>query len=103
MKRLLVAFALAAALPAVAQEPIKIGLVTALSGQSARAGEAITRGEYQWVVAELHPPLALLQHGFYWSCPDKDGLSRSLETAAAGRPSFHFGLTGGRQPPESEP
>jgi branched-chain amino acid transport system substrate-binding protein len=31
-------------LPAVAQEPIKIGLVTALSGQSARAGEALTRG-----------------------------------------------------------
>jgi branched-chain amino acid transport system substrate-binding protein len=34
----------AAALPVAAQEPIKIGLVTALSGQSARAGEAITRG-----------------------------------------------------------
>ena len=32
------------ALPALAQETIKIGLVTALSGQSARAGEAITRG-----------------------------------------------------------
>src|SRR5436190_459721 len=30
--------------PTLAQEPIKIGLVTALSGQSARAGEAITRG-----------------------------------------------------------
>ena len=44
MKRLLVIVALAAALPAFAQEPIKIGLVTALSGQSARAGEALTRG-----------------------------------------------------------
>ena len=38
------AIALAAALPAAAQETIKIGLVTALSGQSARAGEALTRG-----------------------------------------------------------
>jgi branched-chain amino acid transport system substrate-binding protein len=38
------ALGLALALPAAAQEPIKIGLVTALSGQSARAGEAITRG-----------------------------------------------------------
>jgi branched-chain amino acid transport system substrate-binding protein len=38
------AVAFAAALPVHAQEPIKIGLVTALSGQSARAGEAITRG-----------------------------------------------------------
>ena len=44
MKRLLLIVALAAALPAFAQEPIKIGLVTALSGQSARAGEALTRG-----------------------------------------------------------
>jgi branched-chain amino acid transport system substrate-binding protein len=44
MKRLLIAFAAAAALPAFAQEPVKIGLVTALSGQSARAGEALTRG-----------------------------------------------------------
>jgi branched-chain amino acid transport system substrate-binding protein len=38
------ALGLALALPAAAQEPIRIGLVTALSGQSARAGEAITRG-----------------------------------------------------------
>jgi len=39
-----VAAALGSAFPATAAEPIKIGLVTALSGQSARAGEAITRG-----------------------------------------------------------
>lgn len=30
--------------PAFAQDPIRIGLVTALSGQSAKSGEAITRG-----------------------------------------------------------
>src|SRR3954470_6974778 len=35
---------LAAAPDAQAQEPIKFGLVAALSGDSARAGEAITRG-----------------------------------------------------------
>lgn len=34
----------AAALPARAADPVKVGLVTALSGQSARAGEALTRG-----------------------------------------------------------
>jgi branched-chain amino acid transport system substrate-binding protein len=39
------AFASAALMPAAhAADPIKIGLVTALSGQSAQAGEAITRG-----------------------------------------------------------
>jgi len=35
---------LALAGPLAAAEPVKIGLVTALSGQSARAGEAISRG-----------------------------------------------------------
>jgi branched-chain amino acid transport system substrate-binding protein len=44
MIRLFVALSLLAAAPAWAQQTIKIGLVTALSGQSARAGEAITRG-----------------------------------------------------------
>src|SRR4051795_9983539 len=44
MKRLLLILAAAAAVPAAAQEPVKIGLVTALSGQSARAGEVLTRG-----------------------------------------------------------
>jgi branched-chain amino acid transport system substrate-binding protein len=44
MIRLLLALSLLAAAPAWAQQTIKIGLVTALSGQSARAGEAITRG-----------------------------------------------------------
>jgi branched-chain amino acid transport system substrate-binding protein len=41
---LLLLCAALAAFPAFAQGTIKIGLVTALSGQSARAGEAITRG-----------------------------------------------------------
>src|SRR3954467_1875711 len=44
MKRLLLILPAAAAVRAAAQEPVKIGLVTALSGQSARAGEALTRG-----------------------------------------------------------
>jgi branched-chain amino acid transport system substrate-binding protein len=43
-RALLGALALAASFPVWAQGTIKIGLVTALSGQSARAGEAITRG-----------------------------------------------------------
>ena len=59
MKRLLITLALAAALPAQAQEPIKIGLVTALSGQSARAGEAITRG-LQIAIDEINAKGGLL-------------------------------------------
>jgi hypothetical protein len=53
--------------------------------------EAVARGEYQWVLAELHPPVALLHHGFYWSCPDKEALSVALRSAACGQPNFHFG------------
>lgn len=47
-----IAAALAAA-PVLAEDTIKIGLVTALSGQSARAGEAITRG-LQVAIDELN-------------------------------------------------
>jgi branched-chain amino acid transport system substrate-binding protein len=47
-RRILLAGALAlvtaSAFPAAAQDTIKIGLVAALSGQSAKSGEAITRG-----------------------------------------------------------
>ena len=59
MKRLLLLMALAAALPAYAEETIKIGLVTALSGQSARAGEAITRG-LQVAIDEINAKGGLL-------------------------------------------
>ena len=53
MRTLWLLAALVATLPAHAQETIKIGLVTALSGQSARAGEAITRG-LQIAIDELN-------------------------------------------------
>jgi branched-chain amino acid transport system substrate-binding protein len=51
--------ALAAATPVLASEPIKIGLVTALSGQSALAGEAITRG-MQIAIDEINAKGGLL-------------------------------------------
>jgi branched-chain amino acid transport system substrate-binding protein len=50
---------LLAAVPAWAQQTIKIGLVTALSGQSARAGEAITRG-LQVAIDEINAKGGLL-------------------------------------------
>jgi hypothetical protein len=58
----------------------------------ARSVEAVGRGEYRWILAELHPPVALLHHGFYWSCPDKPALSSALVQATKGCPSFHFGF-----------
>jgi hypothetical protein len=59
---------------------------------SAKSAEAVARGEYEWVLAELHPPVALLHHGFYWSCPDKEALGRALASTTKGRPTFHFGF-----------
>ena len=58
----------------------------------ARSVEAVARGEYRWILAELHPPVALLHHGFYWSCPDKAELGRALASTVKGCPSFHFGF-----------
>jgi hypothetical protein len=59
---------------------------------SARSVEGVERGEYQWVLAELHPPVALLHHGFYWACPDQAALGRALASTVNGRPTFHFGF-----------
>jgi hypothetical protein len=58
----------------------------------ARSVEAVARGEYRWILAELHPPVALLHHGFYWSCPDKAALGDALAQTTKGCPSFHFGF-----------
>jgi len=59
---------------------------------AANSIEAVARGEYQWILAELHPQAALLHHGFYWSCPDKAALSQALTTSLFGQPNFHFGF-----------
>ena len=59
---------------------------------SAVSAEAVARGEYQWILSELHPPPAILHHGAYWSCPDHAALSRALASTTFARPSFHFGF-----------
>jgi hypothetical protein len=59
---------------------------------SAESPEAVGRGDHQWILAELHPPAALLQHGFYWGCPDKAALREALARAANDRPNFHYGI-----------
>ncbi len=43
---------------------------------AATSAEAIEHGDCQWILAELHPPAALLHHCMYWSCPDKQTLGR---------------------------
>ncbi len=59
---------------------------------AAKSPEAAGRGEYQWILAELHPPAALLHHGAYWSCPDFDSLKKAFRQSIAGKPNFHFGF-----------
>jgi hypothetical protein len=59
---------------------------------AATSTEAIARGDYQWILAELHPPIAMLHHCMYWSCPDKGTLNRALVSGTLGRPNFHFGF-----------
>ncbi len=59
---------------------------------AAKSTEAVSRGEYQWVLAELHPPVALLQHCMYWACPDKPALTRALLRTTCHRPNFYFGF-----------
>jgi hypothetical protein len=59
---------------------------------SATSVEAIARGDYQWILAELHPTGALLHHFAYWHCPDKPTLNGALARTTGGKPTFHFGF-----------
>ena len=54
--------------------------------------EAINRGDYQWIIGELHPAVAILHHCMYWSCPDPAALKRGLESMLNGMPVCHFGF-----------
>ena len=58
----------------------------------AKSVEAVNRGDFRWILAELHPPVALLHHGFYWRCPDKAALGNALAETTRGCPTFHFGF-----------
>ncbi len=58
---------------------------------AAESVEAVARGDYQWILAEMHPSAAPLHHGFYWSCPDKPALGAALAQALCGKPNLHFG------------
>jgi hypothetical protein len=59
---------------------------------AAASTAAVAHGDYQWILAELHPPVAVLHHCMYWSCPDKSLLGRALASTAFGLPNFHFGF-----------
>src|SRR5437667_11595036 len=39
--------------------------------------EAIVRGDYQWILAALHPPIPMLHHCMFWSGHDKETLRRT--------------------------
>src|SRR5204862_244062 len=59
---------------------------------AAKSQDAILRGEYRWIVSELHPAAATLHHCMYWSCPDHAALSGALQLSTSGKPFFHFGF-----------
>lgn len=59
---------------------------------AAKSTEAVARGEYKWILGELHPPAALLHHCMYWACPDKPALNAAFARVVAGKPGFHFGF-----------
>jgi hypothetical protein len=52
----------------------------------------VQRGEYEWILAELHPPIAMLHHCMYWNCPDKAAFARALAGTTYGQPNFFYGF-----------
>ena len=59
---------------------------------SAESVDAVTEGRYQWILSEFHPPVAMLHHGVYWSCPEKGALNEALALTTLNKPNFHFGF-----------
>jgi hypothetical protein len=59
---------------------------------AAESVEAVADGHYDWIISELHPPVALLHHGVYWGCPDKATLNDAFVRSAGPKPNFHFGF-----------
>ena len=59
---------------------------------SAASIEGSNRGQYEWILAELHPPIAMLHHCMHWSCPDKPAFARALARTACGQPNFFYGF-----------
>ena len=57
---------------------------------SATSMDDVARGDYEWILGELHPPPALLHHCFYWSCPDKSGALASSGQHGFSAPEFSF-------------
>ncbi len=53
---------------------------------------AVEAGHSEWVVSELHPPVALLHHGVYWGCPDKNKINQAFASTVFSKPNFHFGF-----------
>jgi hypothetical protein len=59
---------------------------------AAASTAAIAAGDYEWIMSELHPPIAMLHHGFYWGCPEKALLNDAFASTVFGKPNFHFGF-----------
>ena len=59
---------------------------------SAASVEAVNAGDYQWILSELHPPIAMLHHGLIWNCPDLGKVGDALRATVFGKPSFHYGF-----------
>jgi hypothetical protein len=59
---------------------------------SATSVEAVNGGKYQWILSELHPPVAMLHHGLIWNCPEIGAVADALRASVFGKPSFHFGF-----------
>ncbi len=59
---------------------------------SAASIDHVNRGDFEWMLAELHPPIAMLHHCMYWDCPDNPAFARALASTTCGQPNFFYGF-----------
>jgi hypothetical protein len=61
---------------------------------AAPSAGAVARGDYRWVVAEVHPHFAIMGQSLSWSCPDPARLAAQLRAAQGPEPIAFFDAPG---------
>ena len=61
--------------------------------------DAVARGDFQWVVSELHHGVAIMGQSLTWSCPDRSRLGAQLRDCQGRQPTFYFDSMGATHAP----
>ena len=57
---------------------------------AADSADAVARGDFQWIVSELHHGFVLMGQSLLWSCPDRARVQANLRAANVHQPAMYY-------------